>query len=80
MVSALNFKAFSKGTLVGFFDLQFHSLTVKGCRLMDGKNGLWVALPQKEGKKDGEPPEEETEDLVETLPETTDLSTMSTNG
>lgn len=54
MISALNFKPFNKGSLRGFFDLRYHGLTIKGCRLMAGKGGLWVALPQKEINKDGE--------------------------
>lgn len=53
-ISALNFKPYDKGSMRGFFDLRYFGLAVKGCRLMDGKNGLWVALPQKEITKDGE--------------------------
>jgi DNA-binding cell septation regulator SpoVG len=54
MISALNFKAYEKGALRGFFDLRYHGLTIKGCRLMDGTNGLWIAFPQRQGEKDGE--------------------------
>jgi DNA-binding cell septation regulator SpoVG len=53
-VSALNFKAFERGSMKGFFDLRYHGLTVKGCRLMQGNGGLWIALPQKEVEQDGE--------------------------
>ena len=50
MVDALNFKPFSgNGSIAGFFDLRYHGLTIKGCKLMNGTNGHWVALPQKEG-------------------------------
>jgi DNA-binding cell septation regulator SpoVG len=53
-VSALNFKSFDRGAMRGFFDLRYHGLTIKGCRLMSSNNGLWVALPQKEAEQDGE--------------------------
>ena len=54
MVSVLNFKPFQRGSIVGFYDLRYHGLTIKGCRLMNGQNGYWIALPQKEGTdKDG---------------------------
>jgi DNA-binding cell septation regulator SpoVG len=53
-VSALNFKPYNKGAMRGFFDLRYHGLTVKGCRLMNGNGGLWIALPQKEAEQDGE--------------------------
>ena len=35
---------------MGFLDLRYHGLSIKGCRLMSGKNGHWIALPQREGK------------------------------
>jgi DNA-binding cell septation regulator SpoVG len=54
MVSALNYKPYNKGALKGFFDLRYHGLVIKGCRLMGGNNGLWFAFPQKEQLKDGE--------------------------
>jgi DNA-binding cell septation regulator SpoVG len=53
MISALNFKPYDKGSLRGFFDLRYHGLIIKGCRLMTGDNGMWVALPQKEIETDG---------------------------
>jgi DNA-binding cell septation regulator SpoVG len=49
MISAMNFKSFNKGSLKGFFDLRYHGLTVKGCRLMNGDKGMWIALPQQKG-------------------------------
>ncbi|WP_419656287.1 uncharacterized protein Dvar_53830 [Desulfosarcina variabilis str. Montpellier] len=52
-VSALNFKSFERGAMLGFFDLRYHGLTIKGCRLMSSNNGLWIALPQKEADQDG---------------------------
>ena len=54
MISALNFKPYDKGSLRGFFDLRYHGLTIKGCRVMESSSGLWVALPQKEIDQDGE--------------------------
>jgi DNA-binding cell septation regulator SpoVG len=54
MIGALNFKTFQRGSILGFFDLRYHGLVVKGCRLMNGQNGYWIAFPQKEGTdKDG---------------------------
>ena len=53
-ISALNFKAFERGSMKGFFDLRYHGLTIKGVRLMSGNGGLWIALPQKEAEQDGE--------------------------
>jgi DNA-binding cell septation regulator SpoVG len=54
MVKPLNFKAIGRGSLIGFFDLRYHGLTIKGCRLMDGKNGKWIALPQVKSEENGE--------------------------
>ncbi len=54
MISVLNFKPFDRGALKGFFDLRYHGLTIKGCRLMLGNKGLWFALPQHKGEQDGE--------------------------
>lgn len=54
MISALNFKAYNKGAIRGFFDFRYHGLVVKGCRLMDTGNGYWVALPSKPIEQDGE--------------------------
>jgi DNA-binding cell septation regulator SpoVG len=54
MISVLNWKEFDRGAIKGFFDLRYHGLTIKGCRLMDGGNGLWFAFPQKQGEQEGE--------------------------
>ena len=54
MIGVLNYKPFQRGSILGFFDLRYHGLTIKGCRLMTGKNGYWMAFPQKEDTdKDG---------------------------
>jgi hypothetical protein len=54
MISVLNYKPFQRGSILGFFDLHYHWLVVKGCRLLIGQNGYWTAFPQKEGTdKDG---------------------------
>ena len=54
MISVLNYKPFDKGSLKGFFDLRYHGLTIKSCRLMNGSNGLWFSFPQVKGEQDGE--------------------------
>ena len=48
MISALNYKPYNKGSISGFMDLQVGILTIKGAKLMAGKDGdqMWVALPQ----------------------------------
>ena len=53
MIGVLNYKPFQQGSILGFFDLRYHGLVIKGCRLMTGQNGLWFSFPQKEGG-DGE--------------------------
>lgn len=54
MIAALNYKPFTRGSIMGFFDLRYHGLTIKGARLMDGQKGMWIGLPQRQGEKDGE--------------------------
>ena len=54
MISVLNFKAFDRGSMRGFFDLRYHGLTIKGCRLMNGTNGLWFSFPQIKAEENGE--------------------------
>ena len=54
MISVLNFKQHDQGALIGFFDLRYFGLTIKGCRLMDGRNGLWIAFPQQKVEQSGE--------------------------
>jgi DNA-binding cell septation regulator SpoVG len=54
MISVLNFKSFSRSSIKGFFDLRYHGLTIKGCRLMSGNNGLWFSFPQLKTEEDGE--------------------------
>lgn len=53
MVSALNYYKFDKGSVKGFFDLRYHGMTVKSCRLMHGQNGYWIGLPSDKVEKDG---------------------------
>ena len=52
-ISVLNFKTFERGAIKGFFDLRYHSLTIKGCRLMTGDDGLWFSFPQQKVEKNG---------------------------
>ena len=54
MISVLNWKEFDKGAMRGFFDLRYHGLTIKGCRLMQGNDGLWFSFPQLKSTQDGE--------------------------
>jgi hypothetical protein len=54
MISVLNFKSFNKGAIKGFFDLRYHGLTIKGCRLMNGNSALWFSFPQVKGEENGE--------------------------
>jgi len=54
MIQVLNFKKYDRGAMRGFFDLRYHGLTIKGCRLMTGSNGLWFSFPQVKGDQDGE--------------------------
>lgn len=51
---ALNFKSYNKGPLRGFFDLRYGGLTIKGCRLMEGNDGLWFAFPSQREEENGE--------------------------
>ena len=53
MIGVLNYKPFQQGSILGFFDLRYHGLVVKGCRLMTGQNGLWFLFPQNEGGDGG---------------------------
>ena len=49
------FKPYKHGHIRGFFELEYHDLTIKGCRLMAGnKGGYWIAFPQSRHEKDGE--------------------------
>ena len=50
MIATLNFKPYDKGALRGFFDLRYHGLSIKNCHLMHSEGGLWISLPQQEGK------------------------------
>jgi DNA-binding cell septation regulator SpoVG len=54
VVSVLNFKPANRGSIRGFFDLRYHGLVIKSCRLMDGNNGLWFVFPQIKDEENGE--------------------------
>ena len=56
MIAVLNFKPFNRGSLLGFFTLRYHGLSIQNCRLMAGKNGgaPWFSFPQLKTEKDGE--------------------------
>ena len=48
----LNFKAYSSGSMVGFFDLSLSGVVVTGCKAFRKEDKLWFAWPaeKKEGK------------------------------
>ena len=53
MISVLNFKPYNRGSIMGFFDLRYHGLTIKSCRLMESNNGPWFSFPQVRAEEDG---------------------------
>ena len=54
MISVMNFKTFDRGSIKGFFDLRYHGLTIKSCRLMNGNKGLWFCFPQIKAEENSE--------------------------
>ncbi|MCM8779685.1 MAG: SpoVG family protein [Candidatus Omnitrophica bacterium] len=38
------------GKLKAFVDVSFNGFVVKGLRVIEGKNGLFVGMPQQQGK------------------------------
>jgi len=63
MVLALNFKEYRKGSMLGFLDVEFNGMTIRGVRLMTGKSGgRWLAFPQRET---GKGKERQWHDIVE---------------
>lgn len=53
-VAAMNYKPFDRGSMRGFFDLRYHGLTIKSCRLMESNGGHWIALPSRQVEQDGQ--------------------------
>jgi hypothetical protein len=55
MTSVLNFKPFTKGSILGFFSLRYHGLAIQNCKLMAGSNGgpAWFSFPQIKTDQDG---------------------------
>lgn len=43
-------KAFNDGNIV--FDMIVNDVTIYGCRLLEGKNGMFVSFPSRKGKDD----------------------------
>lgn len=41
-------KAFNDGKII--FDMIVNDVTIYGCRLVEGKNGIFVSFPQRKGK------------------------------
>ena len=56
MISVLNFKRFTRGSLMGFFTLRYRGLSIQNCKLMAGSNGgpAWFSFPQIKNEQDGE--------------------------
>lgn len=54
MVNALNFKEIGRGSLLGFFDLRYEGIVIRGCRLLEGQHGRFIGLPQNKSEKNGE--------------------------
>ena len=56
MISVLNFKPFTKGSILVFFTLRYHGLAIQNCKLMAGSNGgpTWFSFPQVRAEEDGE--------------------------
>ena len=46
-IQVVNFKAYSSGALVGFFDLELHGLTFAGCKAFRKEDRLWFAFPSQ---------------------------------
>jgi DNA-binding cell septation regulator SpoVG len=50
-----NYTEMNRGSFLATFDLELPSgMTIVGMRHMDGKNGKWVAFPERPYQKDGE--------------------------
>jgi hypothetical protein len=56
MISVMNFKAYNRVSLLGFFTLRYHGLSIQNCKLMAGNAGgpAWFTFPQVKGEQDGE--------------------------
>jgi hypothetical protein len=56
MIDVLNFKPFNRGSLLGFFTLRYHGLSIQNCRLMSGSNGgsAWFSFPQIKDERNDE--------------------------
>ncbi len=49
----VNMKKHNNGTLKGFFDLETsEGITIKGFKIVDSKNGLFVAVPSEQDRTD----------------------------
>ena len=50
IITVVRLKKFESGNFKAFADVSFDGVVVKGCRVMDGKNGLFATLPSQKGK------------------------------
>ena len=54
-ITAVSIKKMNKDNFKGFADVTFDDcFVVKGIRILDGKNGLFVAMPSEYSEKDDE--------------------------
>ena len=44
----------SWGKTKAYFDVEIGGVTIKGCRLVEGENGLFASMPSIKKEKDGE--------------------------
>ena len=43
---------FSDSIVLAFVNIQIDNLIIKGCRIINGKNGLFLSYPRERGKDD----------------------------
>lgn len=51
----VNFRKFESGSMLGFVDLYLYdgAINIRGCKVMNGQNGMWIAMPAHKSEKDG---------------------------
>jgi DNA-binding cell septation regulator SpoVG len=48
----LNFKAYSSGAMIGWFDLAVSGLVITGCKAFRKENKVWFAMPSEKSTGD----------------------------
>ena len=51
-ITVVKIKNLNAGKLKAFADVSFDGVLVKGCKIFDGANGLFAALPSQKSAKD----------------------------